>query len=376
MLFRSNEAEIQVAKHQIFINARFLTQGTTGVQRYALELVKEIDRLIGTGEIDSNTYRFTLLAPKKVKYEPELKHISLKKAGWFGGHLWEQLMLPFFSFGGLLVNLCNTGPILKTRQIVTLHDASVFVNKAFYSRAFRIWYKVLMTLLGKVSAKVLTVSQFSKQELIRYCKIDRDKIQVTYNGKEHLQSVRSNGSILAKHDLGKKPYLLAVSSMNPNKNFKSILQALQNLGDADFDIVIAGGTNPRVFSDGNLSLPGNVKYLGYISDEELKALYENATCFIFPSFYEGFGIPPLEAMSFGCPVIVSNTTSLPEVCGDAALYCDPYDPGSIAENIRNIMSNAGLRKQLEEKGLKRAEAFSWRTCAAQTYSILQEVVAK
>ncbi|MFC0213506.1 glycosyltransferase family 4 protein [Paenibacillus chartarius] len=361
--------------NKIYINGRFLTQGTTGVQRYAIEVVKQLDDFIDNGEIDPDAFHFTLVAPKELRYELPLKHIKLKKVGRLRGHLWEQLELPFHCGGGLLVNLCNTGPLLKVPQIVTLHDASVFVNKHFFSTAFRLWYKVLFTILGKVAKRIITVSQFSKDELVRYCKIHGDKIHVTHLGKEHLHKLPADSSVFQKHQFGEKPYLLAVSSLNPNKNFKAILTAIQNLDTREFDVVIAGGTNLKVFADAELSVPDNVIQLGYVSDEELKALYERAACFVFPSFYEGFGIPPIEAMSFGCPVIVSNTASLPEVCGDAVIYCDPNDPALLGELIKKLMSDRQLRDGLVQKSLQRAGMYSWEKCTRLTYSILQEVVS-
>lgn len=363
-------------RNKYILNGRFLTQPTTGVQRYAVELVKALDMLIDCGVIDSSRYSFCLLSSNDASYDLNLKHIPLKRVGHFKGHFWEQFELPLYTYDGFLINLCNTAPILKHNQTATIHDASVFGFPQAYSFAFRNWYKLLFKMLGITAKKIITDSSFSKEELAKYCGIDKDKIDVVYLGKEHILAIQPDDSILHRHDLIRKRFVLAVSSMNPNKNFRSIVQAVELLGDMGFDIVIAGGTNPKIFSQSELSLPNNVKHVGYVSDGELRALYGQASCFIYPSFYEGFGLPPLEAMACGCPVIVSQAASLPEVCGDAALYCNPHCPEDIAKKIALMMSDDDLRAKFRQKGLERAELFTWEKCARETMKLIQEVLGR
>ncbi|WP_339239751.1 glycosyltransferase family 1 protein [Geobacillus sp. FSL W8-0466] len=364
-------------KTTIYINGRFLTQSITGVQRYAFELIHSLDNIIGkNGKLQAN-FEFIILTPKKIKHNLRLENIRVKKIGVFKGHLWEQINLPFLTSGRLLINLCNTAPILKRYQLVTIHDANVYANPRNFSLLFRLWYKFLFKIISKKSKKLITVSNFSKSELEHYLNINNNKIKVIYEGKEQILNINSEQNILRKHNLQCKRYLLAVSSLSPNKNFKSVIQAIQLLKDIKVDIVIAGGTNPKVFSDSrDIGKTANVKYIGYVSDNELKSLYENAAGFIYPSFYEGFGLPPLEAMACGCPVIVSNVASLPEVCGDAALYIDPYSPEDIAEKIKLLLSDDKLRKELRRKGLERAKMFSWEKCAEETIKVIEEVLAK
>lgn len=357
---------------KIFINARFLTKSVTGVERYALELVKALDFLIDAGKINPKMFRFILIAPKETRYELELKHLLIRHIGHLNGHLWEQLELPFYTRGELLISLCNTGPLLKRCQVATIHDAATFSCPQAYSLAFRIFYQLLLTGLGVTSKKVLTVSLFSQKELIDHCRISKGKLQVIYEGKEHALAAKPDYSILREHNLLNKVFVLAVGSINPNKNFRSIALAVKLLGNINFELVIAGSTNPKVFSKLPAPLPNDVKHLGYVSDGELRALYEHATCFIYPSFYEGFGLPPLEAMACGCPVIVSNTASLPEVCGEAAIYCDPEDPEDIAEKIRHLLSNEALQKELQQKGLERAKQFTWERCAMETFAAISK----
>lgn len=345
----------------------------TGVQRYAIELVKSFDKLIERGDAIGRDFKFTLLTPPGPVRDLGLRHIEVRAAGRWQGHLWEQFELPFHAKDGLLVNLCNTAPVLKRNQVTTIHDASVYAVPQTYSFTFRAWYKLLYRLSKVTSKKIVTDSEFSKRELIRYCKIKPGKIRTIYLGREHIHDFQSDDGFLEAIGT-KKPYLLAVSSMSPNKNFRSIVQAVSIIGKADFDIMIAGGSNPKVFAAPDQTEQGEYQYLGYVDDRQLRTLYENADCFIYPSFYEGFGLPPLEAMASGCPVIVSQTSSLPEVCGDAALYCDPNDPEQIAKKILQMMNDQGLRNALRKRGLEQAKRFSWDKCSEEMIEVIREVV--
>ncbi len=358
---------------KIYINARFLTQTITGVQRYAHEFVKALDMMLEEGEIDRSAYQFILLAPKKVLYEPKLRHITLKKVGFASGHFWEQLQLPFFTRGGVLVNLCNTGPMMKRKQIATIHDTAVFVNPDSFSLSFRLLYKVIQTSLGLFAHKIVTVSDFSKTQLIQHCHIEAHKISVVNGGKEHMLELKADDRILAQHQLQSQRYVLAVSSMNPSKNFANIIRAIQLLQNEDYHIVIAGGTNARVFGRSDMPLSHKVKLVGYVTDRELKTLYEHAACFIFPSFYEGFGLPPIEAMTCGSPVIVSLAASLPEVCGEASLYCNPNSPFDMALQIEKLMKDSDLRQAMRSKGLERVKQFTWQACARRMFHVIEEV---
>ena len=240
-------------------------------------------------------------------------------------------------------------------QAVTFHDASVFAVPNAYSWAFRFKYRLIFRKLGKTAKKVITVSEFSKQELVKYCHIDPQKIVVIPHGHEHLLRITSDESIIQQYHLEIKPYFLAVGSQSPHKNFKVILEALQYIPDAQFNLVIAGGSYEKVFQGQALQLPPNVKLVGYVSDGQLRALYEHARAFIFPSLYEGFGLPVLEALSFGCPVISSNAASLPEVGGDVVTYFDPKNASELA-NILQSFSPLVNRQTIEE----RVAHFTWR----------------
>ena len=349
---------------QLFVNARFLTQDTTGVQRYAVEVSKRLKVLRPDA-------RF--LTPRGVKH-PELEaQLGAETVGRSSGHGWEQGELLAYTRSGALLSLCNTGPLAHPRQVVTLHDASPFAVPEAYSRAFRSWYRVVFAGLKRTARGLITVSHFSQRELGRYCGVRPERLEVIYEGAEHIFAALADPGILDKHALYDRPFLLAVGSSSPHKNFGTLVRALEKLGETSFEVVIAGGSNPRVHATAG-TLPDNVTHVGYVSDGELRALYEHAAGFVHPAYYEGFGIPPLEAMTLGCPVLVSNAASLPEVCGDAALYFDPFNEDDIAAKIQTFMQDEGLQTRLRTLGAAQAERFSWDTAAREVLSFTERAL--
>jgi glycosyltransferase involved in cell wall biosynthesis len=356
---------------QVCINGRFLTQATTGVQRYALEMVRAIDEQLIAEPAIAQKYAFTLLTPPQPGSTIELEHISMVPVGRLRGHAWEQLELPFHAGHRLILNLCNTAP-LAAPGLVTIHDASVFAVPQAYSLAFGLWYRTLFPLLGKRARVILTVSAFSRGQLTQLAGIPAEKLRVVSEGSEHLMRAPGDMGVFARVPVQPGGYILAVGSQSPHKNLRAVVQAVSRLGASAPPLVAVGGGNNRVFNQAQMNGHG-LHALGYVTDHELRALYEHAACFVYPSLYEGFGLPPLEAMTCGCPVVVSRAAALPEVCGDAVLYCDPRDPENIAEQIRTILSHPGRRAELRERGLARARCFSWGHAARALLGILAEI---
>lgn len=361
---------------EIVINGRFLTQPMTGVQRYAYEVTRAFDQMMASGEIDSTIYSLVLATPPNLDQYPDFKYIKVKQVGRLKGNLWEQVSLPIYARNKLLFNPCNTGPILSgSHQITTIHDASVFAVPQAYSSLFRLKYKLIIKFMCKATPQIITVSQFSRNEISHYCGIPSDKITVIPEGCDHILRYNEDCSILERYDLGKRPFIIAVSSNSIHKNFNIILKALSLIGESEinFDVVIIGGEYKKVFKKTQYHFPEYIKQVGYISDEALRCLYKNAACLIYPSFYEGFGLPPLEAMACGCPVIVSNAASLAEVCGDAALYFEPRDPNYLANQVRKLMDDPILRKELCLKGFHQGRKFQWVNAAKEIRKLLFEI---
>ena len=290
------------------------------------------------------------------------------------GNLWEQTCLPWFARSGLLFSPCNIAPILHGNQVVTIHDASIFTSPESYSRAFRWKYATTFKVLSKTARHVFTDSQFSRDELIRTIGIRPDKIQVVPLGREHILDIRADTGIFDQHSIGARPYILAVSSNSTHKNFPRLVEAVGQLGHGDYDVVIVGGTFSKVFQTQEFVLPPFVKHIGYISNGELRALFERAACFVYPSYCEGFGLPPLEAMTLGCPVAVSRAASLPEVCGDAADYFDPFDVTDIAQTVFRLATDPRRQEMLRQRGFIQARLFSWKVTAAETWKSLQAIM--
>ena len=359
------------------INGRFLSQRVTGVQRYAREVVQGLDELLQEGRLDPQVVSIEVLVPSGIENLPDYKHISIRTVGTKQGHLWEQWELPRAAKGQLLLNLGNTAPLLKKNQCVTIHDVSIYAVPEAYSKPFIAWYKLQFQQLSKRLSKIITVSEFSKGEMIRYLKTEPDKLQVTYEGKEHIERIECDDSILENPLLKGKSYVLAVSSLSPHKNFGAVVKALEHLKDCpDLSVVIIGGGNQQVFAEINLADNEQVIRPGYVSDGQLKSLYQNAMGFIHASYYEGFGLTPLEAMTCGCPVLVSKAAAMPEVCEDAALYFDPHQPEDIAQQVRTLINDETLRQQLRAKSLKQADKFSWQKCAWETYQVMESIAAE
>jgi glycosyltransferase involved in cell wall biosynthesis len=350
------------------INGRFLTQPVTGVQRYAGEIVRALDALLadrpGEPEIE-------LLVPPDAKATLPLRNISVRPIGRLRGHLWEQVLLPLNVRGGLL-SLCNTGPVALGRQIVCVHDMNTRLCPQSYTPAFRLLYRTLIPALGRRAAAIATVSEHSAVELERFGVCGAEKLFIAPNGHEHIRRWTPRSMPLLSASSAEDTIVL-LSSRAPHKNTDLITGMADRLALAGLRLVIVGGSDGRVFggeSDG-ANAP-NVVRLGRLSDDELAALLQNCLCLAFPSLVEGFGLPPLEAMGLGCPVVVSDRASLPEICGDAALYASPEDPDAWFGRFMELATRPALRRRMIARGLAAADRFSW---AASAERYLQAMAA-
>jgi glycosyltransferase involved in cell wall biosynthesis len=354
---------------RVWVNGRFLSRKVTGVERVAHGLLGALANRFENGEpvitLDSGLrLEFVLAVPAAVAGSlPERVH-GMKPVGMgtHNGHLWEQMDLARLPATDWILNLCNTAPLFRHRQAVMLHDAQVFAIAENFSWKFRTWYQLMFKLIGRNSQVLLTNSAFSRDELALHAGLDASKFSVMHLGADHFKRIKPvlDAQLLAR--LPASPFLLAVSSVNPNKNFSAVLQALDIMGDDAPPCVIVGQKLDH-FSGVDLR-HDKIIHLGYVPDEVLAALYQRALCLVYPSLYEGFGLPPVEAMVSGCPVIVSKGSSLPEVCGDAALYCDPLDPSTLVSAICR-MESPGMAQKMRQAGLERAGRYTWES-AAQT----------
>jgi glycosyltransferase involved in cell wall biosynthesis len=332
------------------VNGRYLVQRITGQQRYAREIVARLAE------------RLEVIAPPQ----------STKGVR---GHLWEQLALPRRVNGGLLWSPSTTGPLRVQRQVVTIHDCAFFDQARCFSRAFAAWYQFLVPRLARAARAVITVSEFSKSRIVELCRVAPEKVHVVYSGVGgQFRPYSADEIAVARQRLAlPERYALCVGSLEPRKNLSRLLAAWKIAQPRlnGLSLVLAGAKG-HVFRDAGFDQPPqDVHLAGYLTDELLPAVYAGAEMFVYPSVYEGFGLPVLEAMASGVPVITSNVTALPEVAGDSAMLVDPYNVESIAEAIERLAGDEELRIRLVQKGTSRAAAFSWDRTASQTWQVLE-----
>ncbi|HEY2410911.1 MAG TPA: glycosyltransferase family 1 protein [Pirellulaceae bacterium] len=332
------------------VNGRYLVQRLTGQQRYAHEIVSRLQN------------RLDIIAPPA-------------KSRGMGGHLWEQLALPRRLGRDLLWSPSTTGPLSVKRQVVTIHDCAFFDQANCFSRAFAAWYQFLVPRLARAARRIIAVSEFSKQRIVELCRVPAEKVSVIYSGVGNQfrpHSVDEIAAVRTKLALPQR-YILCVGSLEPRKNLGRLLQAWQRVQPrlAGLSLVLVGAKS-HVFRDAGLSeSPPGVHLAGYLDDELLPAVYAGAELFVYPSIYEGFGLPVIEAMASGAPVITSNVTALPEVAGDAAAFVDPLHVDSIAAGIETLAQNEQQKSELRQKGIIRAAQFNWENTARETWRVLE-----
>ena len=338
----------------IVINARFLTQQITGVQRFAIEISLKLKETLGSGVV--------FVSPHNILQKEYAERLEAKVIGKHTGHVWEQIDLPQYLSSKekpLLLNLANTAPLFYKNKAVTVHDLAFEAYPQTFSKKFLYVYKFMIPRIIKSSKHVFTVSEFSKREICEYYHSESDKISVIYNAVgDKFQHKEVMG-------LRMKNYFLAVSSLNYRKNFIAVLKAFELYAqkNPEGNLYVIGEIKNANFKGIDITPflhNSRIKFLGRVPDEELVKYYSNATGFIYPSIYEGFGIPPLEAQACGCPVLLSDIPPLKEVFQDSALYCNPHDIKDMALQIDQLSHN---KEKYVDKGFQNIKRFSWETSA-------------
>ncbi len=343
---------------KVVINGKFYGQKKTGVQRYAGEIVSRLDSLCEGNDVE-------LLIPADAEGVPALRNIKVVVRGKKAGTLWEQTTFSKYvkKQRAIALCLCNSAPLFAPK-IVCIHDVKVCVYPEFFSLKFRLWYRFLMKNITKTAKALFTVSEFSKREIEKYYPKAKGKITVAPNAWQHFERGISDEETLQKYGLKRGEYFFAMSSLEPNKNLKWIVESAKRSPAETF--AVAGGVNPKVFSGKIGELPENVRLLGYVSDGEARSLMVDCKAFLFVTFYEGFGLPPLEALAAGAPtVIVSDTEVMHEVFGGDAVFVPPdkfdCDLGLLAS---------------QRKGNACLEKYSWDRSAETVYRVLGEYLRK
>lgn len=350
---------------RIIINGKFLSGIPTGVHRVAEELIRHAAEIIRDDTDIARKLELSLWIPHNA--EANAKHLGLpyRVIGPLTGNLWEQLTLPAHARGQTILSLCNVGPMLTRNAVTMFHDAQVHLAPDSYSRPFRLWYRLHQPVSGRRHRKILTVSHFSREQLDKVGVAGLDRTAVVHNGVDHVQSTAPDDGVLTRLALGAKPYAIALANTQPHKNIGLLLQAFSRPELRDTTLVLFGSARAADFVAGGHAVPENVVFAGRVSDAELRSLYGHALCIAFPSLTEGFGLPPLEAMTTGCPAIVAPHGALPEICGDAVIYAPADDPAEWAASIVRLRDDDVFRDEMRASALRQSAAFTWKRAASQ-----------
>lgn len=376
---------------RIGIDARFYGPRGKGLGRYTEKLIKNLEK------VDSKNEYFIFLRKENFKeYEPESDNFKkvLADLKWYS--LDEQLKMP-----GLIkkykIDLMHfphfNVPILYHGNfVVTIHDLILLrfptkrattLGPLFYKIKY-LGYKMAINSAVRRAKKVITVSNFTKKDLIQYFKIKPEKIAVTYEACDGVESGQLTipESDIFKERRIKKPYLLYVGNAYPHKNLEKLLEVFKifkKRSNFSHQLVLVGKKDyfyerlKKQAQDLGLAINNSVIFFGFASQKDLASLFRRADLYIFPSFIEGFGLPGLEAMSYGLPVVASNTSSLQEVLNGAALFFDPRDKKDIVSKIEQVLNNRKLREEIIEKGYRQVKKFSWEDCARKTLGVYEDM---
>jgi glycosyltransferase involved in cell wall biosynthesis len=345
----------------ITINGRFLTQPRVGVQRFAMEVAKAIDALIDDGEYAALAGRIEILAPSSAREFP-LRHIPVRRCGFASGYFWEQVEFPLHARGRLLLNLCMLGPAAVRRQIVVVHDATARALPSNFTAVFRAAYGFLIPRLCRRAYRAVTVSEFSRREIGKWYGVDVSNMPVCFEGGDHIAAVPADYRIIDRLGLTDRKFFLGVGMSN-NKNAETAIAAFHKAALPDTAMVLTGMRAYKVNGPRRDMAMDGVINAGFVSDAELHALYARALALVCPSRYEGFGLPPVEAMACGCPAIISNQAAMVEICGDAALQCGADDVDELARLMRLVHDDPARRAAMIAAGRARVARFTWDSTA-------------
>jgi glycosyltransferase involved in cell wall biosynthesis len=287
------------------------------------------------------------------------------------GHAWEQLVLPARAArlrAPVLLCPANLAPVAFPRTVVVLHDAAVLRHPGWYSRAYAAWQRRLLPLLARRAQRVITVSEFSRRELAELLGLDPARVVVVPGGVDERFSPHADAAA-ARRALGlERPYVLCVASHTARKNLSALGPAARALAAQGVEVVVAGGHRPQFAAEPGLDA---LRLLGHVDDALLPGLYAGAEAFVLPSRYEGFGLPVLEAMACGTPVVAAAAGALPETCGGAARLAEP-EPEPLRAALEELLGSDAERARLRAAGLARARGLTWAGTAARVDALLHE----
>ena len=375
---------------KIGIDARFFGPEAKGLGRYVQKLIQYLEK------IDANSDRHYYIFLRKEQFEqyvPGADNFTKVLADYQWYTFEEQFKYPLFlnQYKLDLIHFCHFNvPLFYRRSfIVTIHDLILLhyptirnttLHHYYYAVKLFAYEKVIRS-AARRARKIITVSEFTRNDIVNNIFISEEKVAVTLEGceAELLRELLPNSLAIYEKYKIKKPYLLYVGNAYPHKNLEKLCQAFTSVLEKfpNLQLVLVGGKDffyqrlEKYIKDNDLK---NIILTGYVNDFELEVIYRGAEAFVFPSLYEGFGLPPLEAMVKNIPVVSSDRTSMPEILGDAALYFDPEDVNAMAVQLKRLLSERWLKEDLKARGKKRGALFDWETMARQTLEIYKSIV--
>lgn len=362
---------------RIGIDARLYGPLGKGLGRYTQEITDNVIKLD-----TQNEYVVFLCKENFLEFKCDGGRVKkvLADVRWYS--LAEQIVMPYLIFKNKIDLMhfphFNIPLFCPSKFVVTIHD--LILTKFPSTRATtlgplmykikNLGYRLIISSAIKRAQKIITVSKFTKNDIVGCFKADPEKIIVTYEGVAGFdQDAEGENSEISY------PFLLYVGNAYPHKNLEGLIRVFDKINKKHADLkLVFVGKEDYFYKRIKESVRGNdsIVFLGYVPDGKLKELYKKAVAYVFPSLYEGFGLPPLEAMAFGCPVVSSDKTSMPEILGDAALFFNPENGKDFENKLEAVLRNGDLRKELRRKGYAQAKKYSWDDCAKKTLEVYRE----
>ena len=341
---------------EIVINGKFYSAPLEGMPRVGREITAALDRLMTP---DASPLTISLCVPHATTGFEGLANIKIAPTGTRTGFLWEQIDLPRFAGSRTILNFTATGPIMARNAITVVHDAQQYSTPRSFHWKNKLLYRTVTPAICRTHARIVTVSSYAKEEIVSYNLCRADKIDVIHNGADHMLRCHRDETVFDRIGLTRGEYILCNSYSHEHKNVRVIFAALSDHPEIARRLVLFGASTREDHEACNVQVPEGVRFVGRIGDGALRSLYEHAAMFLFPSKTEGFGLPPLEAMILGCPVVVSQAGAMPEVCGDAALYADPRETRDWLDAIQALLADPVLQRTRARAGVQRAAMFTW-----------------
>lgn len=379
MLMRTPPADRSASLHgvgsftgRLFLNGKFYGGAVNGVHRVADRLLRELDYLATSGGAPAN-WDMRLLLPERTNWAPSFAAIRPVPQRLGHTQLWEQTLLPIAARSGALASFANLAPRTHSRKLTMVHDAQFRLSPESYPAKLRFGYRALIPAGARSSQIVLTVSDYARDSLATFAIADPARTAVIHNGADHILELAADPAVIETHGLIRGSYCAVFGSAARYKNLKVVFDTFRRSTMRDVQLVVIGPSREALASAG-IEAPSGAVFVGSIGDPALRALYESALCLLYPSRTEGFGLPPVEAMLCGCPVVAAPAGAIPEICRDAICYAGMDDPADWERQIRALAEQPTLREAKIDAGLQRGDAFRWRAAGLKLAEVLTPLV--